>query len=126
MGGNGYTSPSDKLSIASIGCGGKGRSDIINASVNGRENVVALCDIDPSGNHGVIDVRKKFPKAKFYTDFRELISQEKDLDVDVKINSIFFSRTIFGWQFCMTSKGTFKILKALHNPGISIRSIYAR
>ena len=65
LGGNGYTAPSDRLSIASIGCGGKGRSDIINASVNGRENVVALCDIDPNGNHGVIDVRKKFPKAKF-------------------------------------------------------------
>ena len=80
LGGNGYTAPSDRLSIASIGCGGKGRSDIINASVNGRENVVALCDIDPNGNHGVIDVRKKFPKAKFYTDFKELLSEEKNLD----------------------------------------------
>ena len=45
---------------------------LANASVNGRENVVALCDIDPNGNHGVIDSRKKFPKAKFYTDFKEL------------------------------------------------------
>ena len=65
LGGNGYTAPSDRLSIASIGCGGKGRSDIINASVNGRENVVALCDIDPNGNHGVIDVRKNFLKQNF-------------------------------------------------------------
>ena len=80
LGGNGYTAPSDRLSIASIGCGGKGRSDIINASVNGRENVVALCDIDPNGNHGVIDVRKKFPKARFYTDFKELLNEEKNLD----------------------------------------------
>ena len=36
--------------------------------------------------------------------------------------SMFF-RTVFGWQFCMTSKGTFKIFKALYNPSISICSI---
>lgn len=80
LGGNGYTAPSDKLSIASIGCGGKGSSDISHASVNGRENVVALCDIHPTGDHGVINIRKRFPKAKFYTDFRELLSEEKGLD----------------------------------------------
>ena len=80
LGGNGYTAPSDKLSIASIGCGGKGSSDISHASVNGRENVVALCDIHPTGDHGVINIRKKFPKARFYTDFRELLSEEKGLD----------------------------------------------
>ena len=72
LGGNGYTAPSDKLSIASIGCGGKGSSDITNASVNGRENVIALCDIHPTGDHGVVNIRKRFPKARFYTDFREL------------------------------------------------------
>ena len=80
LGGNGYTAPSDKLSIASIGCGGKGSSDITHASVNGRENVIALCDIHPTGDHGVVNIRKRFPKARFYTDFRELLSEEKDLD----------------------------------------------
>ena len=80
LGGNGYTAPSDKLSIASIGCGGKGSSDIANASVNGRENVIALCDIHPQGDHGVVNIRKRFPKARFYTDFRELLSEEKNLD----------------------------------------------
>ena len=80
LGGKGFTSPSDKLSIASIGCGGKGNSDITHASVNGRENVIALCDIDPSGEHGVVDIRKRFPNARFYTDFRDLLNQEKDLD----------------------------------------------
>ncbi len=80
LGGTGYTAPSDQLNIASIGCGGKGRPDIINASVKGRERVVALCDIDSFGKHGVTAARKKFPKANFYNDFRQLLAEEKDLD----------------------------------------------
>ena len=80
LGGTGYTAPSDQLNIASIGCGGKGRPDIINASVGGRERVVALCDIDSFGKHGVTAARKKFPKANFYNDFRALLAEEKDLD----------------------------------------------
>ncbi len=42
--------------------------------------MVALCDIDPFGKHGVIDSKKKFPKANFYTDFRQLLAEENDLD----------------------------------------------
>ena len=80
LGGTGFTAPSDQLNIASIGCGGKGQPDIINASVKGRERVVALCDIDPFGQHGVAEARKRFSKANFYTDFRKLLEEEKDLD----------------------------------------------
>ena len=36
LGGVGFTAPSDQLNIAAIGAGGKGASDIRNASVNGR------------------------------------------------------------------------------------------
>ena len=46
LGGPGYISPSDQLNLAAIGSGGKGISDIANASVNGRERVSALCDVD--------------------------------------------------------------------------------
>jgi predicted dehydrogenase len=80
LGGTGYTAPSDQLNIASIGCGGKGHSDIINAHVGGRERVVALCDIDSFGKHGVNNTRTKFPDANFYNDFRQLLAEEKDLD----------------------------------------------
>ena len=80
LGGVGFISPSDQLNIASIGAGGKGRSDILNASVNGRERVIALCDIDKNGKHGVLVSRKKFSKANFYFDFRKLLDKEKDLD----------------------------------------------
>lgn len=80
LGGAGYTAPSDQLNIAAIGCGGKGGSDIVNATVGGRERVVALCDIDSFGKHGVAASRKKFSKANFYNDFRQLLAEEKDLD----------------------------------------------
>ena len=46
LGGIGYTPPSDQLNLAAIGAGGKGSSDILLASVNGRERVSALCDVD--------------------------------------------------------------------------------
>ena len=36
LGGPGYISPSDQLNLAAIGSGGKGASDISNASVQGR------------------------------------------------------------------------------------------
>ena len=77
LGGQGYVSPSDKLCLAAIGSGGKGGSDISNASVNGRENVVALCDVDFSQ---ATETLKKFPKAKLYSDFREMLDEEKDID----------------------------------------------
>lgn len=80
LGGPGFISPSDQLNLAAVGSGGKGSSDIINASVNGRERVIGLCDIDPMGTHGVEATRKHFDKAHFYTDFRKMFDQEKDLD----------------------------------------------
>jgi predicted dehydrogenase len=78
LGGAGFTAPSDQLNLAAIGAGGKGRSDILNASVKGRENVVALCDVDFSGSAAASV--KQFPKAKQYADYREMLDKEKDID----------------------------------------------
>ncbi len=78
LGGAGFTPPSDRLNIAAIGAGGKGKSDILNASVNGRERVVALCDVDFSGS--AKDSVKNFPKAKLYADYRVMLDKEKDID----------------------------------------------
>ena len=61
LGGIGFTPPSDQLNIASIGSGGKG-SDIQNSWAS-KERVIALCDVHPNGNHGVIQTRKKYPKV---------------------------------------------------------------
>jgi len=78
LGGAGYTAPSDQLVLAAIGAGGKGRSDILNASVKGREKVPALCDVDFSGS-AAISV-ENFPKAKLYDDFRKMLDKEKNID----------------------------------------------
>jgi len=80
LGGTGYTAPSDQLGLASIGTGGKGSSDIINASVNGRERIVALCDVDSSGGNRISRVVDKFPDASFYDNFKKMLDKEKDID----------------------------------------------
>ena len=51
LGGNGYQAPSDTLNIGGIGVGGKGTSDLWNASIQGAENVVAMCDVAVSYTH---------------------------------------------------------------------------
>ena len=70
--GRGYTPPSDKLNLAAIGAGGKGWSDINNAFNEGKENVVALCDIDTKRAE---KATKKWDKAKFYKDFRVMFEK---------------------------------------------------
>ena len=78
LGGVGFTAPSYQLVVAAIGAGGKGASDILNASVKGRERVQALCDVDFSGSaKKSVD---NFPKAKRYADYRIMLDQEKDID----------------------------------------------
>ncbi len=78
LGGVGFMAPSDTLNLAAIGAGGKGASDIANASVDGRENVVALCDVDFAGSAKA--TVEKFPKAKQYADFRKMLDEQKDID----------------------------------------------
>lgn len=78
LGGIGFTPPSDQLNLAAIGSGGKGASDIRNASVKGRERIAALCDVDFSGSaKRSVDA---FPNAKLYFDYREMLDKEKDID----------------------------------------------
>ena len=74
LGGQGFVPPSDKLNIACIGIGGKGTSD---SAAMENENVVALCDVDEIRGS---ETRKKYPKAKFYEDFRVLFDKEKNID----------------------------------------------
>ena len=78
LGGVGITAPSDQLVLAAIGAGGKGTSDIRNASVKGREKVAALCDVDFSGSAS--RSVENFPKAKLYNDYRVMLDNEKDID----------------------------------------------
>jgi hypothetical protein len=60
-----------KLNVACIGIGGKGRSD---SDACSGEDIVALCDVD-SASPGVMMQVKKYPFAKFYKDYREMLDQ---------------------------------------------------
>lgn len=76
--GKGFLAPSDKLNIAGIGVGGKGRSDIAEFFKGGKANIVALCDVD---DRQAVESRKAFPKAPYYRDFREMLEKEhKNID----------------------------------------------
>src|SRR5579859_1665273 len=73
LGGPGYTAPSDKLMIAGVGAGGKGESDIANFYGGGRAEIAYLCDVD---DRRAATSRGKFPKAKYYKDYREMLDKE--------------------------------------------------
>lgn len=72
LGGKEYVAPSDKLDIAAIGTGGKGIVNLTNSWNNGSDNIVALCDVDDRMS---AEARKKWPKAKYYTDYREMFDR---------------------------------------------------
>src|SRR5690606_12977020 len=73
--GKGYIAPSDKLNIAGIGAGGKGKGDLAAFAKSPNVNIVALVDVD---DRQAVDSRKRFPKAKYYKDFREMLNKEKN------------------------------------------------
>ena len=76
--GRGYVAPSDKLVIAGIGAGGKGESDIKSFYDSGKAEIAVLCDVD---DRQAATTRARFPKAKYYKDFREMLDKEgKSID----------------------------------------------
>ena len=76
--GRGYVAPSDKLVIAGIGAGGKGESDIQSFFESGKADIAILCDVD---DRQAVASRQRFPKAKYYKDFREMLDKEhKNID----------------------------------------------
>jgi predicted dehydrogenase len=76
--GRGYTAPSDMLNIAAIGAGGKGSYNLEMAYKSGAANIVALCDVD---DRQAVNSRKKYDKASYHKDFREMLStKSKEID----------------------------------------------
>lgn len=76
--GRGFVAPSDKLNIAGIGAGGKGESDLAEFSKSPNANIVFLCDVDDRQS---VNSRKRFPKAGYYKDYREMLDKEaKNID----------------------------------------------
>ena len=64
-------SPNERIAMASIGVGGKGRSDSTDAGNAG--DMVAICDVDENTLNEAGE--KRFPKAKRYTDFRKMLDE---------------------------------------------------
>ena len=67
-------SAGDKLNIGVVGAGGKGSSDTDHCA---SENIVALCDVDTKT---LASRKEKYPNARTYQDWREMLEKEKSLD----------------------------------------------
>jgi predicted dehydrogenase len=74
LGGPRRVAPSEKLNIAGIGVGGMGKSNLSQLET---ENIVALCDVDHAY---AAETFKKYPQAKVYSDFREMLDKERSID----------------------------------------------
>lgn len=68
----------DRLRVGVIGVAGQGEYDLNEVASAGAE-IVALCDVDEKR---AASAREKFPRAKFYPDFRRLLDS-KNLDAVV-------------------------------------------
>src|SRR4051812_31933835 len=95
LSGRGHRTPSAGLNIAIVGVGGMGRG---NSQALLSENLVAFCDVDmltveksiaqgaqPGANgrapsQGNVGLNDAFQKAKHYTDFREMLAKQPDID----------------------------------------------
>src|SRR5256714_14381732 len=94
LGGVGYQAPSDTINFAVVGFGGMGSENALELAKT--ENLVAFADVDfafseskvaeklkddqkrdrPEG----ITLKQKFDKAARYSDFREMLDKQKDID----------------------------------------------
>src|SRR5690606_1514902 len=61
------------LLVAGIGVGGKGRSDLAKFFESGKADIAYLCDVDDRQSK---ESREKYPKAKYYKDYRERFDKE--------------------------------------------------
>ena len=75
--GAGQTPPSEKLNIAGIGVGGMGANNLQNLE---SQNIVALCDVD---HDYAAKTFRKYPKARIWSDYREMLEKQKDIDAVV-------------------------------------------
>ncbi|MEZ5304333.1 MAG: Gfo/Idh/MocA family oxidoreductase [Verrucomicrobiales bacterium] len=67
----------DRVAVGCIGIGGKGAADTAGAAGAGGQ-IVALCDVDENRRKKGKDSKDKYPDAKFFTDFREMLAAMGD------------------------------------------------
>ncbi|MHB8903296.1 MAG: Gfo/Idh/MocA family protein, partial [Thermoguttaceae bacterium] len=71
----GAQSPNGKIQHAAIGVGGKGASDLAEMAAHPQLVIAALCDVDAGR---LRQAAQKFPQARCYQDWRELLEREGD------------------------------------------------
>ncbi len=77
-GGQAWAYPAaEKLNIAAIGIGGRGRENLRGVQ---HQNIVALCDVD---ERTLERVAAEIPGAKKHVDFRRMLEQQKDIEAVV-------------------------------------------
>ncbi|MFP6615539.1 MAG: Gfo/Idh/MocA family oxidoreductase, partial [Candidatus Hydrogenedentota bacterium] len=64
-----------RLQHAAIGVGGQGAYDLGQINSSKKVDVIALCDIDENNLQAAL---KRYPKARLYRDWREMLEQEQD------------------------------------------------
>ncbi len=74
LGADGQTAPNSKINLAGIGIGGVGFPQLESCDKAGF-NIVALCDVDDVYAKKAFD---KWPQARKYRDFREMLQTEGD------------------------------------------------
>ncbi len=71
----GAASPNGKIQHASIGIGGMGGSDLNQIGSHPNVEIVAICDVD---TRRMANGARKYPNARRYQDWRELLEKEGD------------------------------------------------
>ncbi len=80
LGGPNYVAPSDKIRMAIVGCGSRGGAIGNLFGQKEQTRIVALCDVAME-NGRTKKIREKYPDARQFQDFRQLIDKMED-DID--------------------------------------------
>jgi len=75
LGGPRHISPSDTIHVAGIGVGGVGHGQLGGISKQAGTKIIALCDVDDVYADRTY---KRYPQARRYRDFREMLDAEAD------------------------------------------------
>jgi predicted dehydrogenase len=76
LGRGGRVAPSGRITLAGVGVGGVGHGQLTSCDKEGGQ-IVALCDVDDKYAEKSYD---KWPQAKRYRDYREMLEKERDID----------------------------------------------
>lgn len=95
-------SPNQKIQFACFGVGGKGSSDTADAARRGE--VIAICDVDTKRLKAS---QRRYPNAKSFTDYRELLSELGDKIDAVTVSTPDHTHAIIAQQAMKMGKHCF-------------------